>query len=323
MKKILYILGGLILLMLVVALGALLYLQIAFPNVSPAQDITIEATEDRLARGEYLVKHVSLCLDCHSSKNPDYYASPIIAGTEGMGGDLFPGIPGQLYTPNITPAALKDWTDGEIARAITSGVDKDNQPLAPMMPFMEYRYLAEEDIYSMVAYLRSLPAIENEVPESSIDFPVNLIFRTIPTDPDPQPLPDPSDSLATGKYLTRIGGCMFCHTPSHQGTPIEGKELSGGFEFSDPKTGTLRSANLTPDMETGIGSWSKEVFVNRFKAFADSAASHLPVSNVGFQTVMPWTLQAGMTEEDLGAIYAYLQSLDPIQNKVEKFTPPQ
>ena len=325
MKKILYILGGLILVVLLVALGGFLYLQVGFPKVSPANDITIDATAERLARGEYLVKHVSQCLDCHSSKNPYYFAGPVISGTEGKGGELFPGVPGTLYTPNITPAGLKDWTDGEIVRAITSGVDKDNKPLAPMMPFTEYRYLAEEDIYAIIAYLRSMPAIENEnpIPETSLDFPLNLIFRTVPTDADPQPLPEPSDTLGTGKYLARIGGCIFCHTPAHQGTPIEGKELSGGFEFADPKLGTLRSANLTPDMETGIGSWSKEVFVNRFKAYADSAGSHLPVASAGFQTVMPWTLIAGMTEEDLGAIYSYLHSIEPIQNKVEKFTPPQ
>lgn len=325
MKKFLYILGGLILLIVVLAVAGLIYLQVGFPKVSPAEDITIEATPERLARGEYLAKHVTMCFDCHSTRNHDYFSAPIVAGTEGKGGDLFPGVPGTLYTTNITPAGLKDWTDGEIARAITSGVDKDDNPLAPMMPFTEYSHLTEEDIHAIVAYLRTIPAIENEnpIPEPSMNFPVNLIFRTVPADAKPQPLPEPSDSLAMGKYLLKIGGCMFCHTPVQQGTPIPGKEFSGGHEFADPKLGTLRSSNITPDMETGIGSWSKDAFIGRFKAYADSSGSHMPIATMGFQTVMPWTLQAGMTEEDLSAIYAYLQSIDPIPNKVERFTPPQ
>jgi mono/diheme cytochrome c family protein len=322
MKKVLYILGGLLLLVIVVAVAGIIYLNVAYPKVSPAEDITIEATPERLTRGEYLVRHVTPCLDCHSKKDYNYYATPIIPGTEGMGGEEFTGVPGKLFIPNITPAALKDWSDGEIARAITCGVAKDGRPLAPMMPYSEFRYLAKEDVYTIVAYLRTLWPIENEVPKPSIDFPLNLIFRTIPSDADPQPLPDPSDTLGTGKYLVRVAGCYFCHTPNDQGTPVPGKDFSGGHEFSDPELGTVRSANITPDMETGIGGWNKETFITKFKAYADSAGSHIPYVKGGPQTVMPWTIFAGMTEHDLAAIYAYLQTVPAIKNPVQKFTPP-
>lgn len=322
MKKVLYVLGGLILLVILIGVGAFIYINVAYPKVGPAEDITIERTPERLARGEYLVRHVNMCLDCHSKKDYDYYATPVIAGTEGMGGEEFIGVPGKLFIPNITPAALKDWTDGEIVRAITCGVSKDGRPLAPMMPYSEYRYLAKEDVYSIVAYLRTLPPIENEVPLPSINFPLNLIFRTIPSDADPQPLPNPSDAVATGKYLTRVAGCYFCHTPNEQGTPIPGKDFSGGHEFSDPQLGTVRSANITPDMETGIGGWTEEAFIAKFKAYADSAGSHIPYVKGGPQTVMPWTILSGMTEEDLGAIYEYLRTVPAIKNPVQKFTPP-
>jgi hypothetical protein len=311
----------LILLIILVAVGGYVYINVAYPKVSPAKDITIERTPERLVRGEYMAKHVSICLDCHSKPDKSYFSNPIISGTEGMGGQEFSGI-GTLYVPNITPAALKDWTDGEIVRAITAGVSKDGRPLAPMMPYTEYRHLAKEDVYAIVAYLRTLPSIENEVPRPSINFPLNLIFRTIPSDPEPQPSPDSSDSVATGNYLTRVAGCLFCHTPVEQGTPIPGKEFSGGHEFSDPELGVVRSANITTDRETGIGSWTKDAFIKRFKAYADSAGRHIPVAEGAMQTAMPWTLYAGMTEEDLGAIYAYLRTMPPIQNKVEKFTPP-
>jgi mono/diheme cytochrome c family protein len=321
MKKVLYILGSLLLLVIVVAVAGIIYLNTAFPKVSPAEDITIEPTQEHLERGEYLVKHVTMCLDCHSKPDRNYYANPIIPGTEGMGGQEFSGV-GKLFVPNITPAALSDWTDGEIARAITAGVTNDGRPLAPMMPYSEYRYLAKEDVYAIVVYLRTLPPIENKVPKPSINFPLNLIFRTIPSDPDPQPLPDSSDILGTGKYLVRVAGCYFCHTPNNQGTPIPDKDFSGGHEFSDPELGTVRSANITPDMETGIGSWNKESFIKRFKAYEDSAGSHIPYIKGGPQTVMPWTILAGMTEEDLGTIYDYLQTVSPIKNSVQKFTPP-
>lgn len=321
MKKVLYVLGGLVLLVVVVAVAGYIYLKVAYPKVSPAEDITIEATPERLARGEYLVRHVNMCLDCHSKPDRNYYANPIIPGTEGMGGQEFPGV-GTLYVPNITPAALKDWTDGEIARAITAGVANDGRPLAPMMPYSEYRYLAKDDVYAIVAYLRTLPPIENEVPLPSINFPLNLIFRTIPSDPDPQPRPDPSDKVGTGKYLVRVAGCYFCHTPNDQGTPIPGKDFSGGHEFADPEIGTVRSANITPDPETGIGEWTEEAFIAKFKAYGDSAGSHIPYVKGEPQTVMPWTILAGMTEEDLSAIYAYLRTVPPIKNSVQKFSPP-
>jgi hypothetical protein len=322
MKKVMYVLGVLILLVVLIGVGGYIYLNTAYPKVGPPEDITIERTPERVTSGEYLVKHVNICFDCHGEKNYDYFASPVVPGTEGKGGEEFGGVPGKLFVPNITPAALKDWTDGEIVRAITCGVSKDGRPLVPMMPYSEYRYLAKKDIYAIVAYLRTLPPIEGEVPRPSIDFPLNLIFRTVPADADPQPLPDSSDIIGRGKYLARVAGCLFCHTPVEKGTPIPGKEFSGGHEFSDPELGTARSANITTDPETGIGGWTKEVFIARFKAYADSAGSHIPYVKGGPQTAMPWTLYAGMTEDDLGAIYEYLHTVPAINNPVQKFTPP-
>jgi hypothetical protein len=222
-----------------VVVGGLIYLNIAFPKVGAAEEITIERTPERLVRGEYLVKHVNLCFDCHSSRDESFFASPVIPGTGGKGGELFKGAPGSLYTSNITPTALEDWTDGEIIRAITAGVDKGGNPLAPMMPYTEYRYMAKEDVYAVVAYLRTLPPIENQVPESSIDFPLNLIFRTVPSEAEPHPLPEPSDRLGTGKYLARIAGCYFYHSPMEEGTILEGMAFAGNHEFQDPDLGTL------------------------------------------------------------------------------------
>jgi mono/diheme cytochrome c family protein len=301
--------------------GGILYFYLAYPKVSPAPEITIEPTTERLARGEYLFHHVSMCVDCHSERNFNYFSAPVIEGTEGKGGFMIPGAPGKIYASNITSAALGDWTDGEILQAITAGISRDGRPLAPMMPYMEYRHLSKEDAYAVVAYMKTLKPIENKVPQTSLNFPLNLIFRTIPTDYEPRPHPDTSDSRATGEYLSIIAGCQFCHSPVDKGILIPGKEFSGGHDFEFPSMGIVRAANLTPDRETGIGNWNREMFIARFKAYADSTARFRPVVDGGFQSPMPWTLLAGMTEEDLGAIYDYLSTLQPVRNKVKKLTP--
>ncbi len=321
MKRILYILAGLVGLVALAAVGGIIYLNTAFPKVDAAPDITIERTAERIARGEYLAKNVSLCFDCHSTKDYKYFSGPPVEGTWGKGGEMIPGAPGAVYASNITPAALGDWTDGEILQAITTGVSKDGRPLLPMMPYPEYRYMTTEDAYAIVAYLRTIEPIENDVPISTANFPLNLIFRTVPENPEPTPTLDPADVVGKGKYLARIGGCFFCHSPIEQGMPIPGQEFSGGHEFVLPGFGVGRAPNLTADNETGIGTWSKEDFVTRFKAYSDSTFQLPTVAKGDVQSPMPWMLLKDMTEDDLGAIYEYLRTLPAIHHTFDRFTP--
>jgi hypothetical protein len=114
--------------------------------------------------------------------------------------------------------------------------------------------------------------------------------------------------------------CIECHTAVDKGKIIEKLAFSGGREFNLPN-GTVRSANITPDKETGIGLWTKESFVKRFAAFADSAYQIPVVKSNEFNTIMPWNMYGHMTTEDLEAIYTYLATLKPISNKVLKFSP--
>jgi hypothetical protein len=94
-------------------------------------------------------------------------------------------------------------------------------------------------------------------------------------------------------------------------------DFAGGREFPIP-TGTVRSMNITSD-KSGIGSWTKEAFIRRFKAYENKAQ---PIVREGeFNTVMPWTVLSGMTESDLGAVYDYLRTLQPVKHSVERFTP--
>jgi hypothetical protein len=87
-----------------------------------------------------------------------------------------------------------------------------------------------------------------------------------------------------------------------------------GTEFKLPGGVVLKSANLTPDSESGIGSWSKQVFINRFKPYRDPAQLH-HVAPGDRQTIMPWSQFAGMSDHDLGAIYDYLRTQKPVRTE--------
>jgi hypothetical protein len=105
-----------------------------------------------------------------------------------------------------------------------------------------------------------------------------------------------------------------------RGKPIVGKEFAGGFPFK-LSGGIVRSANITPEKISGIGSWTKADFIDRFKSMDPEKYPPSEVRPEEFNTSMPWTMFAGMSEEDLGAIYEYLKTLKPIANVVVKFTP--
>ncbi|MFN8164588.1 MAG: cytochrome C [Bacteroidia bacterium] len=324
MKKALKIIGVLLLLVVLFAVGGIIYLNSAFPKVGAAKEIKVEITPERLARGEYLAKNVSGCVDCHSMRDWSLYGGPRIPGTEGKGGEKFDkalaGIPGVVYPRNITPAGIGDWTDGELLRMITTGVNKKGEAMFPIMPYMHYRNMSQEDLYSIIAYIRSLKPIENKIPDRTLEFPMNLIVKTIP---EPQPesfpsIPSKSDTIAYGQYMTNAATCFDCHTKLEKGKVIPGTEFSGGMTFC-MNGNCVTSANITPDNETGIGLLSKEDFLNKFRFYRDSAANKIPVVD-GKQTAMPWQFYCGMTDEDLGAIYAYLRTVPAVKHKVEKFT---
>ena len=326
MKKLLKIVGALVLLLVLVIVGAITYVSKALPNVAVRPDVEVDITPERVLRGEYLANSVCVCMDCHSQRDWNIFGAPIKAGTFAGGGEKFDRsmqFPGEFYSKNITPFALGTWTDGEIYRAITSGVSKDGHPFFPVMPYPNYNRLATEDVYSIIAYLRTLGPLETKpYPESEIDFPVNLIIRTMPEPAHPQERPAMTDPNY-GEYMTNAAACIECHTRSEKGKKI-GADLAGGFVFSFPNGSIVRSSNITPHPTDGIGAWDKATFIARFKEYSDSSyvAPAVDRSAGDPQTVMPWTMYTTMTEEDLGAIYDYLRSVPAVAGKVEKWAPP-
>jgi cytochrome c2 len=313
-----------VVLVLFVLIGSLLgYVKWALPNVGePDKTLKVEITPTRLERGRYLANHVALCVDCHSTRDWTRFAGPHIQKTAGAGGEVFDeqiGFPGSVRSPNITPFNLKQWTDGELFRLITTGVTRDNKALINIMPYPAYGKMDKEDIYAIIAYIRTLEPKSTIYPQRKLNFPLNFLVNTIPKKPEFQKLPDPSDTLRYGGYLVNAAACVDCHTKQENGSNIQGVEFAGGRDFASPN-GTLYSANITPDKQTGIGRWTKEQFIKRFKAYGPSYDPPA-VGEDGYQTIMPWTMYSGLTESDLGAMYAFLTTVKPIKNPVTKFIP--
>jgi len=319
MKKVLRYLLYFVIILVVAIGGMVTYVKSALPNVGPPPEMTIELTPERIERGEYLANYVMQCVDCHAKRDFSLFSGPTVPGTTGVGGEVFDqkfGFPGRYVARNITPYGIGEWTDGEVFRAITTGVSRDGAALFPIMPYHYFGQADPEDIKSVIAYLRTLDPIESHPEPSVSDFPMSIIINTIPVQQEPMKRPDPSDKKAYGKYMINAAVCGECHTNKLKGEVI-GEPFAGGFQF-DIGTAIVTSPNITPH-ETGIGSWTKEDFIGRFKQYADSSYTPHAVKPGEFQTVMPWMMYSQMTETDLGAIYDYLKTLTPINNSVERF----
>src|SRR5690606_37478758 len=105
---------GILVGVVILAVGAAMaYVSLALPNVGEAQEMKIERTPVRVARGEYIANHVAVCMDCHSTRDYTLFSAPLVPGTLGKGGELFDqqmGFPGSFTSKNITPAGIGKWT---------------------------------------------------------------------------------------------------------------------------------------------------------------------------------------------------------------------
>lgn len=325
MKKVLKITGIVLTVLVLAVAGVVSYVKFALPDVGPPPELTVERTPERVKHGEYLTRSVLVCLHCHSGTDANLFTAPVALGKEGSGGEVFPpeeGFPGRFVSANLTPVNLGDWTDGELYRAITTGVNKHGKTLFPLMPYDRYGKMDPEDVKSVIAYLRTLPSVGGKTEPSEPAFPFSLIMNTIPKKAEPMKRPNPSDTLAYGEYLVSIAPCYVCHTPVNERQEnLTGMDYAGGRAFPLRTGGTVYSSNISPDPETGIGKWSKAQFIARFKAYADSSAKPAVIGHNQFNTMMSWYEYAKMSEEDLGAIYTYLRTVKPQKNAVVKFKP--
>lgn len=273
-------------------------------------------------RGRYLVDHVIACPDCHTPR--DEAGAPIpeeyMAGVE-----CFAQLPtGEcLNAPNLTndPTGLSDRTDDEIETMIRDGLrpgPMGDEPLHPAMPYYVFHNLKPEDLDAIVAYLRTIPAVEKEIPPSDEAFAVPAPVN--PLDPDTIPMPARDypeyESALRGRYLaTQSGACLECHTPHQEDSPdiLDPDEyFMGGEEFSIGPGMSSVSANLTSDPETGLAGWTAQDIVRVLKEGVDRAGNGIcPPMPVG-----PMGAYGGLTNEDALDIAHYILSLPPIENEV-------
>jgi mono/diheme cytochrome c family protein len=304
--------------------GGLGYLYLRKPATAPPSDIKVSMTPERIARGRQLFEGIADCDGCHSQRDFTRFGGPVVPAGRGQGNvmsELVTGLPGTVVAPNITPdpeTGLGQWSDGEKIRAIREGIGRDGRALFPMMNYAGFRHMSDEDVQSLVAFLNTLAPVKHAVPPSKLDFPVNLMIKGAPQPVGAVAAPDPSDRLKYGEYLVLVGGCAGCHTRAERGEPVAGMEFAGGEKFEAPAWGTVYSANITPDLETGIGKWGEEFFVKKFHDYREYDQNGPPrISGPEQFTVMPWLAFSRLSREELGAIYTYLRTLKPIRNAVE------
>lgn len=298
--------------------------------VALAQDEPSMTEEEMLERGAYLAQ-ISGCIACHTPYQAEYadfsaltleqIQTLSLAGEDAQdlenslmaGGRPFDlGPMGAILTSNLTPdeeTGLGSWTDEEIEAAIRIGVSKDGYRLFPIMPYINYFNMAESDMQSLIAYLRSIPAVENEVPRigpSGEGIAPELEI----TDELPQNPPDGSDPVELGRYLVlSVMSCSDCHTPldPETGAPMFDFLLAGGQAYEGP-WGIVYGGNITPHEETGLGNWTDEEIARVFREGVRIDGRRL--------ILMPWQDYAPATDEDLNAVIAFLRELTPIENEV-------
>lgn len=283
------------------------------PRVRPVTARRFEATPERLERGRYLATSVSGCIDCHTKPSP---SDPKVLDGKPGSGQIFLEQDGmRVVAANITPdkeTGLGAWTDDEIARAIREGVDRNGRALFPIMPYSHFRSMSDEDVTSVVVYLRSLEPVKNPLPATSIPFPVSRLINSSP-EPLTSPVPTPSfkTPVERGAYMTNMGACTDCHTPvDDHHMPRHDLEFAGGLTLPGEQ---YASANITPD-PSGISYYDEALFLSVMRTGKVGARE--------LRKPMPWWVYRGMTDEDLKAIFAFLRTVKPVQHRVDNAEPP-
>jgi mono/diheme cytochrome c family protein len=246
---------------------------------------------------------------------------------------------GRSFGANLTPdpeTGLGKWTEAQFIATIRNGKHLgDGRPLMPPMPWPAFRNFADDDLAAIFAYLKTLPAIRNKVADPTLPGG--------PAPPPPPPLPPVAlktapghaNPVARGKYLVTAKGCGDCHTPMKmgaQGPEYDMPRMLSGFDARGtvptmPPIGDVAmvyvlepafagawgmsfAANLTPDAETGLGTWTEQQFLDTLRNGRHQGRGRqlLPP--------MPWQPFGQMNDADLKAVFAYLKTVPAVKNKV-------
>ncbi|MCB0556366.1 MAG: cytochrome c [Phaeodactylibacter sp.] len=313
MKKALKIAGigfGILVLLLIATAAWIQFTPMPTYEVKPPT-VQLPVDSASLAKGRKVVELA--CTHCH-------------LGEDGkMSGRLFSQATdpfGEMWTANITQHPTKGigrYTDGELAYLLRTGINRDGRVVGPMMC---HPNMSDEDLASIIAYLRSDSGImqpseaTHPAPAYLSSFMVKAlikfgVFKPLPYDGKPISAPPATDQIAYGRYLaTEFYECYGCHSASFEtNNPMEPEKspgfFAGGNPVPDEEFNTCISRNITPSKEHGIGSWTEEQFLSAVKGGIRPDGSML-------QHQMPRF--AVLDDEEVRAIWAYLQTVPPSEN---------
>ncbi|MEI8133956.1 MAG: c-type cytochrome [bacterium] len=313
MKKFFKIIGIIVGVVLLLIGGFLGYVKLAgMPKFSDVHrpDIKVASTPERIARGRKIAG--ILCYGCHY--NP---------ATNKLSGHFLSEMPpafGKIYSHNITndkTNGIGNWTDGEVLYFLRTGIHKNNEYVPPYMP--KFPHVAEEDMQSIIAFLRSddtlvapSPAIDTEeAPSLLAYFLGRFVFKPLDYPKAEIPSPPAGDQVAIGKYwATGLIGCYQCHSADFKSNEEIYPEKSVGFygggnQMVDATDKPIYTANITPDPVHGIGKWTEADFLRAIRdgIRKDNTALRYPMSRF-----------PGLSDSEIVAMFAYLKTVPPLTN---------
>ena len=278
-------------------------------------NLQVQATPARLQKGEKLA--TLLCASCHLDRNTGKFTGRKLEEASAFG---------EIYSRNITndkEHGIGNWTDGELAVLLRTGVKPDGTYLPPYMP--KLIHFSDEDLASVISFLRSGHAwVQGSTvaqPASKPSFLPKFLTNIGAMKPfkfpkETIPEPDTTNAVAWGKYLA-LGQleCFSCHSRDFAKNDYLEPEKSAGFfgggnELALGDGKTIHSLNITQDEESGIGKWMEETFVK--------AVKYGEVPNGGQRLRPPMQPYTLLTDGEVKAIYAYLKTIPKIKNKVDR-----
>ncbi|HYE55880.1 MAG TPA: cytochrome c [Chitinophagaceae bacterium] len=279
---------------------------------APYPDIKASADSSVIARGKYLALGPAHCASCHADPaNLELVEKGVEVPLSG--GNVFNLPVGNIYVRNITPdkeTGIGRYTDAEIARELRYGVRPDG---SIVMPFMPFHNVSDEDLTAIISFLRSQPPVKNKVPENTTNVLGKIVKAFLlkpegPTGVVPKKVKQDT-SAAYGEYLaTSVANCKGCHTPRDMMTgAFTGEPFSGGMimgSSADDKYDFI-TPNLTPDSTGRLFGWTQDMFIKRFRMGKIYPGTH-----------MPWGPFSRMSDDELKAIYNYLQTVKPVKNYI-------
>lgn len=278
-------------------------------------DRHFQSTPERTARGKYLVEGVGHCFACHSPFDPNTKTGEPLPGQAGSGDSFSPSHGTMWVIPNLTSdpeTGIGKLTDDQLARAIREGISHDGKALWPIMPYRYFRHMSDEDLASVIVFLRSLQPVRHPLPERKILFKDQGRYNRYPQPVlSAVPEPDLSTPVKRGEYYVTLGKCADCHTPlDDNDQPLPGLDFAGGQFLEEVQKAT---PNLTND-PTGISYYDEAMFIRVMRTGKVGARSLNPI--------MPWWYVGHMNDDDLRAMFAYLHSLKPVRHRVDNDLPP-